>query len=75
MTARFTDLSKGQMSFHTDLATGCGNCPIWEKPQSTFCPEQADYLLLLQTTHFSKPSLSCFHVVAGFSSLSNPSLP
>ena len=65
MTACFTDLSKGQIGFHTDLATGSGNCPVWETPQSTFCPDQAEYLLLLQATHFSNRIFAVFMLLWG----------
>lgn len=64
MTGHFADLSKEQIGFHTHLATGGVNCPVWERPQSTFCPAQADcLLLLLQATHFSN------HLFAVFMSL------
>lgn len=60
MTAHFTDLSEGQLGFHTDLATGSGNCLIWEKPQNTFCPDQAEYLLLLWAIHSSNHLFAAF---------------
>ena len=65
MTASFTDLPKRQIGFHTDLATGNGNCPVWEKPQSTFCPDQAEYLLLFQATHFSNHVFVVFMLLWG----------
>lgn len=65
MTAHFTDLSEGQLGFHTGLATGSGNCPIWEKPQNTFRPDQAEYLLLLWVIHSSNHLFAAFMLLWG----------
>lgn len=74
MRAHFTDLSEGQIGFHT--VTPSGNCSIWEKPWSTFCccsrppisqtisllfSQSSGILLLIQPRQ-------CLHLTHGFRS-------